>query len=512
MRMDGRLDWADLLMRIEYPGTTTADENKFRNRLLQKMARARERFSMVSWRNTAGDSNPVRDRVLSKLTPAQLAARGGLGSTRGSTPASRDDEGRMIGVPRRPARATVKVENTAARVQQPKARTANSGSLNASSQQNYPIASTGFSAVIPEQQQSALPYRGSGNGQMRSVPEVDAAAMVLAGPLHQMTLPIMGGRKDHVAANTMKQQNESSRPPAVLDYTQQVQNNVAYGGQTGDEYSLPQESDARLPPFDDMQTGICHAGASDGQFDTFEILYPPSSEGSDGDDEDDGSDENDESEGSVDIEDNDRKEGTEKYDGSYLSGHGEQLDTDMEADSLTITEDDPCMAGLSLEMRRGLIKHFEQERMQIQAYCRGKISGDELMTGIETSHAELKSCLKRTRCQISSDEEVEEMQNPRVKRTRRGACVTGSSGELNPEDQELAHSGCENSQPGPSGEYNRQGTLAKPSRRLTARPVGSAVQKLHRDRQRRPASKATQANIIEMVLYAYVEIVWCDMT
>ena len=109
-------------MRMEYPGTSPTDESKFRNRLQQRMARAREKFSMVAWRDTSGDNNAIRDRVLNKLTPAQHAARGGLGTTRGSTPGSSDSQGRVIPLPGRRPRGTANAAtNTAAQKQQPHA-------------------------------------------------------------------------------------------------------------------------------------------------------------------------------------------------------------------------------------------------------------------------------------------------------------------------------------------------------------------------------------------------------
>ena len=113
LRLDGRIEWTDLLMRMEYPGYTEKDEQKVRNRLQQRMARFRERFVMVSWRDTAGDNNAIRDRVLDKLTPAQLAARGGLGTTRGSTPGSRDSQGRVVPVPGRRPPKTANTRKTA---------------------------------------------------------------------------------------------------------------------------------------------------------------------------------------------------------------------------------------------------------------------------------------------------------------------------------------------------------------------------------------------------------------
>lgn len=514
-------------MRIEYAGTTAADENKFRNRLQQRMARARERFSMVSWRDTAGDNNAIRDRVLSKLSPAQLAARGGLGSTRGSTPGSRDGQGRMIEVPSRRARRAADVGSAAAQVQQPQVQIAHVGTSNASSQQKNHGAFKGFSAVNVQQLQPAVSYGGFGNGQQNGPsdeasttgqqrqsspsymtnfsPQPYLATTSLADPSHQMTLPIMGGWEDSVTAGIMMQQNNPSAPSAEDEYTQQVQDTVSNGGPSADQYNRYPESYAGFSPFEHVQMGIFHAGASDGGLAALQIPYPPSSEGSDGDDEDDGSDMTDDSSISGDCEDSDGKEENEDHLEYDQSGDSEQPDKEIPsaaaADPLIITEDDPRMAGFSIELRRGLMRHFEQERLQIQAYCRGKISGDEIMSGIELNHAELDSCLKRARCQISSDEEVEQMQNRRVKRTRRGADVAGSSGQQRSETQGPTYGGSGNALPGPSGEYHRQGALAKTSRRPATRAAGSAVQRLHKDRLRRPASKATQTKTAELLFY-----------
>lgn len=103
MRIDGRIEWTDLLMRMEYVGTAQRDEQKFRNRLQQRMARLREKFSMVSWKDTAGENNAIRDRVLNSLSPTQLTARGGLGTTRGFTPGSMDCQNQVIPIPGRRA-------------------------------------------------------------------------------------------------------------------------------------------------------------------------------------------------------------------------------------------------------------------------------------------------------------------------------------------------------------------------------------------------------------------------
>ena len=62
-----------------YPGYTDKDEQKVRNRLQQRMARFREKFVMVSWRDTAGDNNAIKDRVLESLTQPNSLRGVGLG-------------------------------------------------------------------------------------------------------------------------------------------------------------------------------------------------------------------------------------------------------------------------------------------------------------------------------------------------------------------------------------------------------------------------------------------------
>ena len=374
MRMDGRLEWADLLMRMEYPGSSAADENKFRNRLQQRMARMRERFLMVSWRDTAGDNNAIRDRVLGSLTPAQLAARGGLGSTRGSTPGSLDSQGRVIPVPGRRARGTANTRNTAARVQQPQASGSQAGPSH-QPPQHQQMTSKGFSANDVRQNQTAASQETSRNIKQDS----PVIPMITNGQKHR---PFASHR------------------------------------------ALPEDR------------------------------------------------------------------------------HGEDIDAEMDKAQKSMTT--------SHGERRVLDQYLEQDRVRRQMCVDGLISVDELMSGMERNQAELRSSIKRVRGEIGEDDDVVEAENQRAKRLKRGGDATGSSSRPPPKTQGPTHGGFDNPQPGPSGEHNRQGALTHISHRPASRPVGSAVERLHNDRSRRPAPKATQNQSSEVLYYPQPNVVMTD--
>lgn len=467
MRMDGRLDWKDILMRIKYPGGRREDEKIFRNTLQQRMGRARERFSMVSWRDTAGISNAVRDRVLSGLTPAQLAARGGLGTTRGITPGSRDSQGRVIPVPGRRARGTANAGTTASQIQQPQVQTAHAGPLNAPLRQNYPNTDAGSATVILAQNQPSRSQDGSRSDQ----PNVQSNSAT------------------HPSASSVffpNRRRSADTKPTMVD-PQEYHSSTSYAAHTSPQPYSSRASNAgpsykaTLPIMGGRKASNAAEGVtqSTGQQNIRLVPYSSSSEGSDGVDEKDGRYEDYDSNHSDDRdEDEEDKENDE--------GYGDAED-DVE---MPLAEEDPRMKKLTANERRELERYLEQDRIRTQMCLDGRMSLIELMSVMQSNEAELKSGLKRARGDISDDDEVEEMHNRRAKRTKRGVAAVSGNQPLS-ETHRPTYSGFDEPQPGPSGEYHRQGALANTYRRPTTRPIGSAVQRLHNDRLRRPAPKAT---------------------
>ena len=157
---------------------------------------------------------------------------------------------------------------------------------------------------------------------------------------------------------------------------------------------------------------------------------------------------------------------------------------------LTI-EENPRAKSLIPEEFCEFERSLKEDRMRTQMGLGGMISVDELMLDMQNNEEELKQGLKRTRGETRDDDEVEELQGWRTKRSRKEEGVTGSSSQPLSEFQEPTCKGFDDEQPGYPGAYLRQGALAKTSRRPTTRPVGSAVQRLHNDRLRRPPPKAT---------------------
>ena len=101
MRLDPRLTWDDIDMRMEYVGARAAYNNaiitsndvasqalkaksRFINALQTRCSRGRAAFNMVSWRErkTNYSTNKTRDHVLKRLSADQIASN----TTRGSTP------------------------------------------------------------------------------------------------------------------------------------------------------------------------------------------------------------------------------------------------------------------------------------------------------------------------------------------------------------------------------------------------------------------------------------------
>lgn len=378
-------------MRMGYPGYTDKDEQKVRNRLQQRMARFREKFVMVSWRDTAGDNNAIKDRVLDKLNPAQLAARGGLGSTRGSTPGSRDSQGRVVPVPGRrpPGRRAPKTANIGktATHSPPSSRALSNRQCNVDTQPQQGRGSTVYAANHSTQHPGNLLY---------------------ASP------------------------SETLRGPNQLLSAEEDWDNEGFGSDEGDDGDDEQE------------------------------------DGESSDDDNDGSDWNEEA----------------------------------DADMLTI-EENPRAKSLIPEECYEFERYLKEDRMRTQMCLGGMISVDELMLDMRNNEEELKQGLKRTRGETSDDDEVEELQGWRAKRSRKEEGATGSSSQPLSEFQEPACKGFDDGQPGYPGEQLRQGALGKTSRRPPTRPVGSAVQRLHNDRLRRPLPKATvgQKDMYESLNY-----------
>lgn len=480
MRMDGRIEWADLLMRMEYPGTLESDEQKFRNRLQQRVARMREKFTMVCWKDTTGTNNAIRARVLRKLTPAQLAARDGLGSTRGSTPGSTDSQGRVVPVPGKKFRESANASNAFAQVEQPQSQFARADLSNATSQQNHPVANTNFLAVNSQQFQPSESHRG--------LPPYSSASSSV-GLSHQLTLPIVGGRRRPDYTNTMTQQDQPAAAYASNGYTQQVQNTAPLAGLPSNHDSQHQNIDA-IPSADVyVETVTSNVGGSAGHQDTPQVPYPPSSAGSDADDEDDGCDEDDDSDKSdVDCEMDDDKDNGDKVENDENDGH-DRLNKDI---GRLWAEASIQMATLPAEVRRETTRYYKKVGLQTLLCLHGKISVDELEMRMLKSYGEFTSGLKRGRHYDTSDDddEVDEMQSRRAKRTKRGGKSAGSSRQSLSGTQSCASSDFDGLPPGPRGEHQRHGALINTSRRPPTRPVGSAVQRLHQNRMRRPSPKA----------------------
>ena len=416
MRMDGRIEWTDLLMRMEYSGFSELDEQKFRNRLQQRMGRLRERFAMVSWKDTAGNNNAIRDRVLNNLSPAQLAARSGLGSTKGNTPGSRDSQGNIIPVPGRRTRGAAHAMSAAAHKRQLQDQVAHVGPSNTAPRRQLPIASTNFSAVNSHFSQPLATYAGDGCTQEIQSPDSSTGSSTSHYLRHHAT----------------------PAGPLSKEYVQTV---------TSQGASIARQKSQQLP-------------------------YPQSSSG---DDEDYESEEaSEDCEVDDETDENDEREGSEEND-----------------NEMPLAEVDHLKNPMTTDERREWERYMEEDHIRTTKCEYGDISVEQLISDMARNEAKLWSGLKRAEAKISDDDGVEDIQNLRAKRTRREEDAAGPRDQPLSRSQGLAYGGLDKPQPGPWGEYNRQGALAHTSRRPTTRPVGSAVQRLHNDRSRRPAPKAT---------------------
>ncbi len=465
MRMDGRIEWTDLMMRMEYPGTAERDEQKCRNRLQQRMARMRERFMMVSWKDTAGENNSIRDRVLNKLGPAQLAARGGLGSTRGCTPGSTDGQGRVVPVPGRRPRGSGIAKNRGRHQQQPQTRLAPTVTSSTASQRQDPVTHQGFVAVNAGNHRPTLSHRGSGNRQQA---------------VHSQH------------ANTNGQQHWPSTSNGVF----------SGGNSVSTSLQEPYAQTSYMTNTSQQEYQFPGSYAAVVYETTLPVVGGRRSSNSAKTNEDYGSVDDDDEFGEEHVESG-REGGIKNSDEGDKNGHGDIEEFDAKLPSV---EEDSKMESLSPEVFREVQRYLEEDRKRIEMCLHGRISVDELKSSLRDNQARLKQGLKRARGDISDDDdEVEELQNRRAKRTRRGDDAQGSNDQAFSASQGRTNSGFANSQPGPWGEYHRQGALKNTSRRTDTRPVGSAIQRLHKDRLRRPAPKATQNEAPEIPCYPQPE-------
>lgn len=457
-------------MRIEYPGTTDQHEQKIRNRLQQRMARFREKFSMVSWRDTAGENNAIRDRVLNTLIPAQFAARGGLGSTRGSTPGSMDSQGRVIPLPGRRARGSAAAADTISQVQQTQARTVHAGPSNGST------VDTGFTPVNSQvhrvseshggsrtSQQNVKTNLGNLNRQQQSRPSISIKPL-LNHRLNEQNAT-MGAAQQHHPSTSY------TDDPALLPYSS------FSSAVPPPEGTRQRASGVTNPRMQDGQASAAYAGnrttqqagnmSYTGPSESLQVPDGPST---------------DEDYGDVESLDTDDNHDLSEEDSNEEPNAGKPL-----------VEEDTQMEPLPDEVCYELKRYLKEDRARTLMCLDGRISLDELLLGMERNQANLKQGIKRARGEASDDDEVEYLENQRAKRPRRGQGTAGSSSQPRPGPQNLIYSGFDGSQPGPSGDYPRQGPLANKSCHPAARPIGSAVQRLHNDRQRRPTPKATTA-------------------
>ena len=450
---------------------------------------------MVSWRDTAGENNSVRDRVLSTLSPAQLAARGGLGSTRGSTPGSTDSHGMVIPVPGRRPRGARNTTNVATQQQQqPQPVTSAGSSIAASQQQHQPAAKVGFS--------------GTDSYQNRP------AASSYAGPSPQATFPITGGQRHH---NATPPQSWSSVSNGVNGYIQYVGDPESNRGPPSNGYNQPNNPYAGFVSGKYVKRGTSPVGASPVDHYIPSVPHPSSTGGSDGDVEDEwsgeddgsedvydteeshdslesydreddfGSEESHDSYDSDDCEDDDNGDGDDGHDGNDGSDEHDQTPKDDENDvEMFSAQVDHGDYRETAQERWKWERYLERDRIQVYSYLDGQITREELLLDIDQNRAQLKASLKRVWGEISDDDEVEHMQSQRIKRPRGGKSLPGT--------QLPTSTSIEKSQPKPSGEQNRQDGLVHTPRH-PARPIGSAVERLHHDRARRPAPKATVGQI-----------------
>lgn len=300
---------------------------------------------------------------------------------------------------------------------------------------------------------------------------------------------MLGDRRSPNAASTTTQHEQPSTAPAGDE--ELVQDTMADAAPSTKQKSEHQEGCTGLLSGECNQIVISQLGDSTGQ--TQRIPNPPSCGGIDGDSEYDGGDEDEDSEDGEGIKENNEK--------IALNGNS----------GIKKPEDDPRMDGLTAKVRRELTRYLKQDRIHTQMVMDGRFSLAEVMSATAKNQDGLLSGLKRARWVISEDDAIEELQHQRIKRTKREGDAAGASSQPLPvshgrhtHERQRPPPYCP---PSSKREYNRQGALGSTSRYRATRSVGSAVQKLHKDRLRRPARKFKGNKNHEFLCYPPPDIV-----
>ena len=287
--------------------------------------------------------------------------------------------------------------------------------------------------------------------------------------------------------NPMTQQRHLPSAYTANENLQQSQNLTSHAGSSNGHYNEYGLRDEDSLTGEYIQSVASHARPSASHHNAAHSQEQSSSEegnsdedgGSDGDCEGEEEDESEESESEANSE-NDENHGNEEPDAEMSSA-----------------EADPRMSILTAEERRELERYLEQDRINTQMYGTGAISGVMLLSYMASNEGQFRSGLKRIIGEISDDDEAKEMQNQRAKRTKRRGDAAGAGSQTIPQTPN----------PGPWGENIRQGALVNTSRRPATRPLGSAVERLHNDRFRRPTPKATQNKVPELLYESRPDLV-----
>ena len=290
-------------------------------------------------------------------------------------------------------------------------------------------------------------------------------------PPSSFVVPILGSQRAPSAAGTIVQHNQPSVTHSGDGNIQHVQDTAAYVEPSTNQDCQNQATTADVCSGECDQTGLPHSGGSSGH--PQRVPCPSSAERIDGDSEYDGGDEDEGSDGGEEDKLNDVDNNCPKADGI------EKLNAKMSSQKA-----DSKMGFLTPKVRRGAVNYPKEDRIDLKMLA-GRLSAAEVTLTTASYQARRESGVKKASWEIVEDDEVKVTEARRVKRMKRGGNSAGST------RQPLAE--CQgNLQPSSKGEYKRQGSLAKTSRRPDTRPVGSAVIKLHKDRLRRRATKSTQ--------------------
>ena len=223
------------------------------------------------------------------------------------------------------------------------------------------------------------------------------------------------------------------------------------------------------------------------------LLDPPQGHGwhaseEDGEEVDDGFEVD---EGNV----NDAGDDSDEDQGSGESDDSDQSDIndeDEENDSQTIWAGPNIgVDKLSARYCREVPRYFGEDHIETQSLPDREISKARLGSGTQEDETKFEQGLKRSRGETSDNDEVDGIRGRRSKRVRIEDESPLSSEHL----FQAVHTDISKPQPSSWGEYSRYGRLASTSRRSGARAAGSAVQRLHNDRLRRPAPRATQGEV-----------------